>query len=290
MEIYVDDTEANIPLTDGPFRPDHVVSVTIDGDPYLPAVVEDGVDSPYINLPYKHVQYGGEREIIWTYVVDEDQFSKRQRVDVVTPILHIATIKSLVKPPAYVAGVDELTDSQAMSLERKVRYAIQTYTGKYFGTFKGQVTGTVRGSKIYWPLDPITIDAYSVPYWPNQKVPYYDPKMDVIIYPNVSRINPEIAWGTASNEVVVGNLPAGNKVTATGLFGYESIPGDVEEAARILLNDYSCNEANYREMYIANVRNADWRFEFRANAWAGTGNAVVDDMLSHYLDNYMVVI
>src|SRR5690349_3762668 len=117
MEIYVDDTVVNIPLTDGPFRPDHVVSVTIDGYPYLPAVVENGTDSPYINLPYKHVQYGGEREIIWTYMVDEDEYTKSQKVTVVNPILPLTTIQSLVKPPAYVSGVEELTDAQAQTLE-----------------------------------------------------------------------------------------------------------------------------------------------------------------------------
>jgi hypothetical protein len=82
----------------------------------------------------------------------------------------------------------------------------------------------------------------------------------------------------------------GVEYVVEGVWGYQDVPGDVKQAARLLVQDYSCDESLWRERYIDSVRAGDWRFEFNAQAFAGTGNVQADQILSGYRRATMVVI
>lgn len=69
----------------------------------------------------------------------------------------------------------------------------------------------------------------------------------------------------------------------TGNWGYKSVPGAVQEAARLLVNDYGCREAAYRDRYLESIKAADWRLQFSSRAWESTGNARADYLLSEFV-------
>src|SRR6478609_4235924 len=69
----------------------------------------------------------------------------------------------------------------------------------------------------------------------------------------------------------------------TGDWGYKTVPAPVKEAARLLINDYACQEAIYRDRYLESIKAADWRLQFSSRAWEATGNARADQLLSEYV-------
>lgn len=71
--------------------------------------------------------------------------------------------------------------------------------------------------------------------------------------------------------------------TIKGVWGYERVPEAVKEAAKLLVNDYACSEALYRDRYLESIKAADWRLQFSSRAWEYTGNARADLLLSEFV-------
>lgn len=75
-----------------------------------------------------------------------------------------------------------------------------------------------------------------------------------------------------------------------GLFGWEYVPADVEEATALLVDYYLCNDFHVRNKNIAELSNDSYTFKYSANGFSGTGNILVDNLLSNYREiKYMVV-
>jgi hypothetical protein len=73
------------------------------------------------------------------------------------------------------------------------------------------------------------------------------------------------------------------KFAIRGDWGYKSVPTAVQEAAKLLVNDYGCSEAVYRDRYLESIKAADWRLQFSSQAWEHTGNARADQLLSEFV-------
>ena len=65
-------------------------------------------------------------------------------------------------------------------------------------------------------------------------------------------------------------------------FGYRFIPQDIQKACSILINDLSNNNMQYINKYIQVFDNVEFRVEFSKEFSNGTGNMVVDNILSKY--------
>ncbi|MCA1799843.1 MAG: hypothetical protein LC650_00930 [Actinobacteria bacterium] len=76
----------------------------------------------------------------------------------------------------------------------------------------------------------------------------------------------------------------------SGDWGWNMVPPDVTRAATLLVQDYFCDDAKYREKFIDNIRAGDWRMEFRATGDETTGNANADMLLTGYRNVAMAVI
>lgn len=68
-----------------------------------------------------------------------------------------------------------------------------------------------------------------------------------------------------------------------GNWGYKTIPAAVKEAARLLVNDYACSEAAYRDRYLESIKAADWRLQYSSRSWESTGNVRADQLLDEYV-------
>jgi len=58
----------------------------------------------------------------------------------------------------------------------------------------------------------------------------------------------------------------------------------------MLVDDYLCRDKAWREKYVKKLSNGDWSVEFDGRAFSGTGNSIVDAILSDYVWHRMIVI
>jgi hypothetical protein len=64
--------------------------------------------------------------------------------------------------------------------------------------------------------------------------------------------------------------------------GHTSVPSDIEKAAKLLINDISCGKLDYYKRYIADYSTDQFKLKFDAKVFEGTGNLIVDKILSKY--------
>ena len=75
-----------------------------------------------------------------------------------------------------------------------------------------------------------------------------------------------------------------------GIFGWNFIPDNVEEACIILINDFFNKDKSWRNRYVKKIQTFDWTFEFSEEAFVGTGNDYADQLLNPYVINGMIVV
>ncbi len=78
--------------------------------------------------------------------------------------------------------------------------------------------------------------------------------------------------------------------SVSGVWGWESVPVDVQKAAEVLFSDYVCNEATYRNRYVQDVSAQDWKIRFSGRTWDGTGNVIADQLLDKFRLSGMAII
>jgi hypothetical protein len=76
----------------------------------------------------------------------------------------------------------------------------------------------------------------------------------------------------------------------TGKFGWQEVPDDVQEAAVILMGEFFSKDRIWTDKYIKTISTFDWDFEYSSEAYSGTGNSYVDQLLYPYVLNNMVII
>jgi hypothetical protein len=64
--------------------------------------------------------------------------------------------------------------------------------------------------------------------------------------------------------------------------GYTSIPSDIVRATQLLIEDISCGKLDYYKRYIADYNTDQFKIKFDTRVFEGTGNIIVDKILSKY--------
>lgn len=65
-------------------------------------------------------------------------------------------------------------------------------------------------------------------------------------------------------------------------FGYKVIPGDIQRACEILMQDIATGNMQYINKYIESFDNVEFKVQFAKTYINGTGNFTVDNILSKY--------
>ena len=78
-------------------------------------------------------------------------------------------------------------------------------------------------------------------------------------------------------------FPKGFDYTIVGLFGYKKLPSDVVRAAELLIDDIACGRLDYYKRYIVDYNTDQFKIKFDPGVFEGTGNILVDKILSKYL-------
>jgi hypothetical protein len=246
-------------------------------------------------LTFRETQYDGTLKIVWSGVDGSLPFSRIQYVDVVTPLVSLPALRTLFSDT-------NLTDVELSEFEVTARSIVQGYTGQNFGYSVGAkaVTGTGE-KKISLParlakltsIDPgpaggyftVSTDGWhlyinSVNLLDIKEAPPEEFIDNVTLVSGVIYV-PEVYWR---------KFRYGAVYTVTGEWGYESVPQDVQEAAKAIVSDLGAPDSLYRERYLNSVKASDWQLAYNPGAFRGTGNARADQLLEQYRRDGMVII
>ncbi len=64
--------------------------------------------------------------------------------------------------------------------------------------------------------------------------------------------------------------------------GYPKLPADIVRAAELLIEDIACGKLDYYKRYISEYNTDQFRIKFDGKVFSGTGNILVDKILSKY--------
>ena len=67
--------------------------------------------------------------------------------------------------------------------------------------------------------------------------------------------------------------------------GYKVVPIDIQDAIMLLINDIKCGKLDYYKRYVKNYSTDQFKIEYGKRMIEGTGNIIVDKILSKYVNN-----
>lgn len=67
--------------------------------------------------------------------------------------------------------------------------------------------------------------------------------------------------------------------------GYKAVPPDIEYATKLLIDDLKCGKLEYYKRYVTSYNTDQYRIQFDKTVLDGTGNMIVDKILSKYAKN-----
>lgn len=97
--------------------------------------------------------------------------------------------------------------------------------------------------------------------------------------PNVLPASPsdllDMTWGFRG-------FPKTYDYTLVLAVGSPSVPSDIVKATELLVADISCGKLDYFKRYVSDYNTDQFRIKFDAKSFEGTGNLIVDKILSRY--------
>lgn len=295
MEVYegaIETVSHTVYLGDEIVPADGVVNAIVydpDGPNPERTLQAEGEEGRY-TVPLGQEVTGNHRPktIEWRYTVSGE--------DVVTPEESIRVVRPYISINEYNRGVsanDALLPSDFRRLESVARKVIDAYTRQNFQLRKGvkYVVPGGGGSALQLPDRLVNLNEI---YVADGSVTTHVSDYSLADYITMDVENPWLLrrrGGVPMNPVT---RPVFFKreqhYVVEGDWGWPHVPEPVKEAARLLVRDYSDDDALYREKYITVIRAADWRMEFGATGMATTGNANADMMLERYRNYRLEVI
>jgi hypothetical protein len=79
------------------------------------------------------------------------------------------------------------------------------------------------------------------------------------------------------------SFPSGYDYTFVVDHGYLRVPDDVEQAAKLLIEDLKCGKLDYYKRYVTAYNTDQFRIQFDKAMLGGTGNFLVDKILDKYV-------
>ena len=260
-----------------------------NGSTPTPLVVSSSAGLASADLPYQDTD--GIVSIVWSFTVpgvNGGTYSESTYYEVVTPLLTKQEVKDIVNKPFG----EPVSDSEATLAEAAVRHVINAHTGQSFGKMLG--TYKVRGNgarQLLLPRRLLSIESVNGQDPADQFFIGNDgwslTKYDWGVPPTKAD-----AWGLHMDNHGVIHNPNNIKLYTfyqqfeyeiTGTWGWDYVPSQVREAAKLLVADYSDPDSEYRDRYLTSMTAADWRIQFHAGAFVNTGNARADQLLSDYV-------
>jgi hypothetical protein len=96
-------------------------------------------------------------------------------------------------------------------------------------------------------------------------------------------ILPAGASDIIGTQFVHGTFPKTYDYTIVLEAGYKKLPSDIVRAAELLIDDISCGKLDYYKRYVSDYSTDQFKIKFDSRSFEGTGNIVVDKILSKYV-------
>ena len=71
--------------------------------------------------------------------------------------------------------------------------------------------------------------------------------------------------------------------------GYKRVPSEIKRAASLLIDDIACGKLEYIERYIKDYQTDQYKIRFDDRVFEGTGNMIVDKILSKYAKSIRII-
>jgi hypothetical protein len=253
-------------------------TATLNGEPLGSLIMGRTGNRFSATLPY--IPSEGEVEVAWTISgLAATPTTRTDYYEVVTPYL---TASEIMRD----CEIDDV--EEAARIESVVRLTINAHTGQSFG--RRHATYSVKGTGEKTLALPARLISLTTPGpyeitgdgWylqlpvmavPPVRADYYGLHMHKggVIH------NP---YGVDPSRFLYGAV-----YTIEGEWGWKVIPPEIRESARLLANDVASGDNVYRDRYLTSMTAADWRIQFHSGAFAKTGNARVDQLLSNFVLN-----
>lgn len=96
-------------------------------------------------------------------------------------------------------------------------------------------------------------------------------------------ILPAAASDIIGTQFIHGSFPKTYDYTIVLEVGYKKLPSDIVRAAELLVDDISCGKLDYYKRYVSDYSTDQFKIKFDTRSFEGTGNIVVDKILSKYV-------
>lgn len=253
--------------------------------------VEEGYS---VVVPLSLARTDSEFDILWNFTYTEDgqiyEYREYTPVSVVTPILPFSEVRRILG--------DDATQDEVADVEKAVRHVIQAHTGQFFGRFVGKKSVTGSGDS-FLRLPMRLISAVSVngdSNWSHSLSLRGDGwylRSKIYGVPSIRADWDgwhESPWGYSGRAPIVApysrkvqNFIENAEYVIDGEWGWKFVPAQVQEAAKLLVNDYACADSMYRDRFLTSMTAADWRIQFHDGAFADTGNVRANQLLAQFI-------
>lgn len=199
-------------------------------------------------------------------------------IDVVKPYCDITKVQSKLG----------LNPAQATEAERVARKIIEAEAGSFqFYRDKKELIGMGID---YLPINTRVVKLYYM--WENGELiyDYQDPdlqgysisidKTSIVPSENKNKIEYKVVWN--DRHLSSPAFRSGSNYVIDADFGYQAIPTDIQEACEILMQDLVSDSLRYYNRNIIEFDNLEFRIKFAEGMSGGTGNNMVDNLLSKY--------
>ena len=254
--------------------------------------------------------------ITWNIVLDSDStsYDRNVKIEFVTTsstgAYNDIKVASIVRPYATPERIRELASIPASAsaysilqkLERKARLNLNSYVGDNF--YKEKKSFTAYGNNTDVLITPTPIQRIDRVYEDDILVYERNNSTYQFDYPleidgsgtRVKIINSDVAsketleYPKFSVFYYEGIFRKDHAYRIEGIWGWEYIPPDVEQAVALLVEDYLCNDSNIRNKNIAELSNDSYDIKYGSDFSTGTGNLTVDNLIAKYREpRYMVI-
>lgn len=296
MNIYANSEDRTVSL-DVPVtvNPGTTLVEVLKDDEIVHTVMSIDEEELSFTLPFALARTDSEYEVHWQFEYTEDgqdyEYDEYTPLSVITPILPLSEIKEILGEGS--------TDAEAEEVEKSVRYIIQAHTGQFFGKFIGKISVTGSGQNfLRLPRKLLTLNSINGSnHWVDSMTlrgAGWYLKSKTLAFPPPIRADWD-GWNEATYAysghvpIVAPNTKTLNKFLENveyeidGVWGWNAVPDAVQEAAKLLINDYACEDSQYRDRFLTSMSAADWRIQFHDGAFSNTGNVRANQLLAEYV-------
>lgn len=263
-----------VPLASTPYTLQYKDLTT--GDSFSASATSGATKSITFTLDNRYLTYSGN---LFANVFDSsNNLNLSYGIDIVKPYCDITSVKTKL-------GV---TTAQTIEAEKVARKIIESEAGSF--QFTRKLKEVIGMGIDYLPIDENIINLYYM--WENGEMiyDYQDADMDqytfsidksaIVLDDQIqNKVEYSKVWRDRNFAVA---FAAGHDYLIDADFGYVVVPGDIQEACEILVQDLVQDNMKYYNRNIVEFDNQEFKIKFAPNSASGTGNLIVDKLLTRY--------